>query len=126
MNELFQQIDEIESDFSSIVASMPESISLKSSSETGQDDTDDKHSLVEITLNKACSFDSNASEASDSILSDVVERMQRMKEYLNRNDSVDDEDNCSDIDDNSQTSAMSELMRRLANAAESLREWEDD
>ena len=126
MNELFQQIDEIESDFSSIVASMPESISLKSSSETGQDDTDDKHSLVEITLNKACSFDSNASEASDSILSDVVQRMQRMKEYLDRNDSVDDEDNCSDIDDNSQTSAMSELMRRLANAAESLREWEDD
>jgi len=118
MNELFQQIDDLEIDFQRTIASMPGSegmsyASLKSYS-------NDNHSLVEITLNNGImdSFDSenHLAEEEDSLVSEVVERMHKIKDCLARVESVDEEDDCrSDVDTVSQceSETMTVLMNRL-------------
>ena len=89
---------------------------------------DEQHSLVEITLNKCTSFGSNSSTGS-TMVTDVVERMRRIEDCIKQIDSVDDESNTNDNEYyNSREGEMSELIDRLANAAESLRElneWDD-
>eukprot|EP00578_Thalassiosira_sp_NH16_P021251 CAMPEP_0181097288 /NCGR_PEP_ID=MMETSP1071-20121207/11486_1 /TAXON_ID=35127 /ORGANISM="Thalassiosira sp., Strain NH16" /LENGTH=253 /DNA_ID=CAMNT_0023179753 /DNA_START=769 /DNA_END=1532 /DNA_ORIENTATION=+ len=135
LDQLFKQIDEIEEDFNTIVASLPSSeghttASLKSSASEHKSlkSINEKHSLVEITLNNAGSFESNSSE--DSILADiadVVQRMRHIKDYIEQVDSSDEGDG-SDVDDYNSQGEMSELIHRLAKAAESLRalnEWDD-
>jgi len=126
MNELFQQIDDLEIDFQRTIASMPGSegmsyASLKSYS-------NDNHSLVEITLNNGImdSFDSenHLAEEEDS-LSEVVERMHKIKDCLARVESVDEEDDCrSDVDTVSQceSETMTVLMKRLAKTVGELRD----
>ena len=135
---LFQQIDEIEDDFNTIVASIPgsEAHTIASSLKTGsicsenesvKSIANDKHALVEITLNNAASFESNATEGS-SMVTDVVQRMRRIKDYIDRIDSVGSEGDESVHSIYSQDE-MSELMHQLTNAAESLRalhtDWDD-
>jgi len=130
LDQLFKQIDEIEDDFHTIVASLPGSegqttLSLKSSNDSSKS-INEGHSLVEITLNNAGSFESNASE--DSMVADVVQRMRRIKYYIDHIDSIDDEGDGSVVDGYDSQGEMSELIKRLTNAAESLRvldEWDD-
>jgi len=122
MELLFKQIDEIEGDFNSIVASLPSSdgqslLDLKGSNDSLKS-IKSKHSLVEICINKGKSFESSSS-ADSSMVTDVVERMRRIKNYIEQIDSVDDG---SDSDGCNSQGEMSELMERLASAAESLRE----
>ena len=142
MDLLFKEIDDIENEFCSIVASLPGSggsdgqsllSGLKTSSinsylKERMKNNDEQHSLVEITLNKCTSFGSNSSTGS-TIVTDVVERMRRIEDCIKQIDSVDDESNTNDNEYyNSREGEMSELIDRLANAAESLRElneWDD-
>jgi hypothetical protein len=67
------------------------------------------------------------------MVTDVVERMRKIKDCIKQIDSVDDDEllDTNTNDDeyrNSREGEMSELIERLANAAESLRElneWDD-
>jgi len=128
MDVLFKQIDEIEDDFNSIVATLSGSdgqslLGLKSSNDS-LNSTMVKHSLVEFTIKNGGSFESNAS-AESSMATDAVEQMRRIKDYIEQNDS---DDVGSDSDSYNSQGEMSELIKRLANAAESLRElneWDD-
>lgn len=123
LGDLFKTIDEIEDDFQTIVASMPgsedQTLSTKSTLSC-----DDKHSLVEIHLNNAGSFESTASDE----ITDVVQRMQRIKNFIAHMDSADDEDE-SRCSGQISEGEMSELLSKLTSAAESLRaidgDWED-
>ena len=95
-----------------------ENRSLKSSS-------DEKHSLVEITLNNAGSFESNVSD--ESMVTDVMQRMRRSKDHIEQIDSVDEgsDGSVGSCDSQGETS---ELILRLTNAAAELRalhEWDD-
>lgn len=125
MGELFKKIDEIEDDFHTIVASLPGSESQTTLSNSTKS-MSEKHSLVEITLDNTNSFDSHSS--ADSIVTDVVQRMRRIKDYIERIDSG-DEGGGSDSGDYDSQGEMSELILRLTNAAETLRafdtEWDD-
>ena len=59
------------------------------------------------------------------MVTDAVEQIRRIKDYIEKNDSV---DVGSDSDSYNSQGEMSELIKRLANAAESLRElneWDD-
>lgn len=126
VDKLIQQIDEIEDDFSSIVASLPgskdgTSLSLMSSNNSLK--SSNAHSLVEITLNNAESFESNASAV--TLVTDAVHRMRRIKDYIYQNDSAEESGGS---DEGSYNSRMSELIQDLTNAAESLRtmnEWDE-
>jgi hypothetical protein len=83
-----------------------------------------KHSLVEFTIKNGGSFESNAS-ADSSMVTDAVDQMRRIKDYIEQNDSL---DVGSDSESYNSQGEMSELIQRLANAAESLRElneWDD-
>jgi hypothetical protein len=149
MDLLFKEIDDIENEFCSIVASLPSSSGsdsqsllsgLKSSSinsylkermKKTNNNNEEQHSLVEITLNKCTSFGSHSSTGS-SMVTDVVERMRKIKDCIKQIDSVDDDELDTNTNDdeycNSREGEMSELIERLANAAESLRElneWDD-
>ena len=126
MDELFQQIDEIEGDFNTIVSQMPSgSYSVGQSTQSLKNSTKQfnelEQSLVGITLNNVGSFGSYAS-SEDSMVNGVVERMRVIKNYIEQVDSLDD-----DVSVDSQDVEMTELMQRLEIAAESLRElneWE--
>ena len=128
MDVLFKQIDEIEDDFNSIVATLSGSdgqslLGLKSSNDS-LNSTMVKHSLVEFTIKNGGSFESNAS-ADSSMVTDAVDQMRRIKDYIEQNDSL---DVGSDSESYNSQGEMSELIQRLANAAESLRElneWDD-
>lgn len=128
MDVLFKQIDEIEDDFNSIVATLSGSdgqslLGLKSSNDS-LNSTMVKHSLVEFTIKNDGSFESNAS-ADSSMVTDAVDQMRRIKDYIEQNDSL---DVGSDSESYNSQGEMSELIKRLANAAESLRElneWDD-
>ena len=141
MDLLFKEIDDIENEFCSIVASLPgggsdgqsllsglKTSSINSYLKERMKNNDEQHSLVEITLNKCTSFGSNSSTGS-TMVTDVVERMRRIEDCIKQIDSVDDESNTNDNEYyNSREGEMSELIDRLANAAESLRElneWDD-
>ena len=92
-----------------------ENRSLKSSS-------DEKHSLVKITLYNAGSFESNASDNSM-----VMQRMRRSKDHIEQIDSVDEgsDGSVGSCDSQGETS---ELILRLTNAAAELRalhEWDN-
>ena len=120
MDELFQQIDEIEGDFQTIVSQMP-SGSTQSLKNSAKQCNELEQSLVGITINNVGSFGSYAS-SEDSMVNGVVERMRVIKNYIEQVDSLDD-----DVSVDSQDDEMTELMQRLASAAESLRElneWE--
>lgn len=126
VDKLMKQIDEIEDDFISIVASLPGSkdgTSLMSS--TNSLKSGNAHSLVEITLNIADSFDSHSSAV--SLVTDAVHRMRRIKDCIYQNDST-DEGGGSDEGSYNSRGGMSELIQDLNNAAESLRtlsEWDE-
>lgn len=126
VDKLIQQIDEIEDDFSSIVASLPgskdgTSLSLMSSNNSLK--SSNAHSLVEITLSNAESFESN--ESAVTLVTDAVHRMRRIKDYIYQNDSAEESGGS---DEGSYNSRMSELIQDLTNAAESLRtmsKWDE-
>ena len=134
LGQLFQTIDEIEDDFHTIMSSLPcsedntlSSGTLKSSSNSENwslKSGNDKHSLVEITLDNAGSF-----ESADTMVTDVMERMRRIKDYIEHIDSVEDEGEGSVHSNGSQQGEMADLMKRLTNAASQLRdlhnEWDD-
>lgn len=126
VDKLMKQIDEIEDDFISIVASLPGSkdgASLMSSMNSLR--SANAHSLVEITLNIADSFDSHSSAV--SLITDAVHRMRRIKDCIYQNDST-DEGGGSDEGSYNSRGGMSELIQDLNNAAESLRtlsEWDE-
>jgi hypothetical protein len=128
VDKLMKQIDEIEDDFVSIVASLPgskdgTSFSLMNSNNSLK--SSNAHSLIEITVNNAHSFESNASAV--SLVTDAVHRMRRMKDCIYQNDST-DEGGASDECSYNSRGRMSELIQNLNNAAESLRtlnEWDE-
>ena len=128
VDRLMKQIDEIEDDFVSIVASLPGSkdgtnVSVMSSNNSLK--SSNAHSLIEITVHNAQSFESNASAV--SLVTDAVHRMRRMKDCIYQNDST-DEYGASDECSYNSRGRMSELIQNLNNAAESLRtlnEWDE-
>ena len=128
MDLLFKRIDEIQDDFISVVTSLPSSdgqslLSLRSENDSLKS-IKNKHSLIEIFVNKSRSFESDASSGS-SMITDAVERMRNIKAYIDKIESVDDG---SDSDGCNSQDEMSELIQRLASAADALRElndWED-
>jgi hypothetical protein len=83
VDKLMKQIDEIEDDFVSIVASLPGSkdgtnVSLMSSNNSLK--SSNAHSLIEITVHNAQSFESNASAV--SLVTDAVHRMRRLTDCI--------------------------------------------
>jgi hypothetical protein len=125
VEKLIKQIDEIEDDFISVVASLPgskdgTSVSLTSSHNSLK--SANAHSLVEITLNNADSFESNASAV--SLITDAVHRMRRIKDCIYQNDST-DEIGGSDEGSFNSRGGMSELLQDLTNAAERLHDWDE-
>ncbi|KAL3826796.1 hypothetical protein ACHAXA_000622 [Cyclostephanos tholiformis] len=128
MDLLFKRIDEIEDDFISVVTSLPSSDGQSLLGLRGENESlksiKNKHSLVEIIVNKSESFESDASPGS-SMVTDAVERMRHIKAYIEKIESVDDG---SDSEGYNPHDEMSELINRLTSAADSLRElneWED-
>jgi len=130
MDELLQKIDEIENDFDTIVASLPSmtddasfsvrpsksedtrstSIEMKSSSMQSK-------SQVGLYSKASKSFESDLSE--ESIVKDMIGRMRRVQEYI---DAMDDDNEEIESDGSYDSHGeMTDLIRRLANAAESLR-----
>lgn len=129
VDKLIKQIDEIEDDFNTIVASLPgsnEESSLSLMSLNNSSKSVNAHSLVEITLNNAESFESNASAV--SLVTDAVHRMRLMKDFIYQNDSTDESGGISEEGSYNSRGGMSELIQDLNNAAESLRtlnEWDE-
>ncbi len=118
VEKLIKQIDEIEDDFISVVASLPGSKDGTSFSLTSSHNSlksANAHSLVEITLNNAESFESNASAV--SLITDAVHRMRRIKDCIKQKDSTDEIGGSDEVSFNSR-GEMSELLQDLTNAAE--------
>ncbi|KAL7548763.1 hypothetical protein ACHAWF_012018 [Thalassiosira exigua] len=113
LGQLFKQIDEIEDDFVTIAASMPSS--------EGSPNDSEKHSLVGITVNNARSFESH--DSGESMVTDAVQRMRRIKDYIEQTDSVDENDGS--VGSYDSEGEMSELISRLTSAAETLRKLHD-
>ena len=112
LGQLFRQIDEIEGDFETIVASLPSS-SSGDENKCLKISCNEKCSPVEITLKNTGSFESNASM--NSMMSNVEQRMHCIKDYIEH---IEAENN----------DGMSDLILQLGNAAAELRalhEWND-
>ena len=60
------------------------------------------------------------------MVTDVMERMRRIKDCIEHIDSTEDEVEGSTHSNGSQQGEMTELMKRLSQAAESLRELHND
>ena len=87
--------------------------------------SDEKHSLVEIALNSAGSFESNASD--ESMVTDRMQRMRRIKDQIEQIDSV-DEGSDGSVGSYYSQGKMSDLILWLTNADAELRalhEWDD-
>lgn len=128
MDELLQKIDEIENDFDTIVASLPSMTDDASFSATPSKSEDTRSTSIEMKSSSMQSksqlgLDSTGSKSfeseEESVVKDMIGRMRRVQEYIDAMD-VDNEEIESDGSYDSH-GEMTDLIRRLANAAESLR-----
>jgi hypothetical protein len=126
MDRLLRKIDEIENDFSTIVASLPGSdgLSLKVSksddnSTLASKSTFEIHQEAEQTKHQLASdsFESHGSQG--EIMTGILQQMRLVQDQIEQLE-------CAELDDGSEgdyesQGEMAELIQRLANAAESLR-----
>jgi hypothetical protein len=130
MDQLMRKIDEIENDFSTIVASLPGSDGLSLKFTKSDDDNSTLASKTTFDMHEEAkdierhiehqlasnSFESQ--ESQDKLMTGILEQMRLVQDQIEQLDST-------ELDDGSERShestEMAELLERLARAAESLR-----
>ena len=153
VDRLIQQIDDIEADFGSIIASIPSTLEtnenvgeLKPRTQTTNNKKKDRQvkrqvsspiAVVEVkqdnqsygkhacldTLNIVNSFDSDASD--NSVLTSLAEKIRHVRDQIDQIDSSDESDDDESIAAADSQEEMLQLLSRLNNAAESLRTFAD-
>ncbi|KAL3784741.1 hypothetical protein ACHAWO_005745 [Cyclotella atomus] len=127
MDQLMRKIDEIENDFSTIVASLPGSDGLTLRFTKSDDnstlaskttfDMQEEADNIEHQL-KSSSFESQ--ESQDRLISGILQQMRIVQDQIQQLDSCDMDDG-SGSERSQGSQGMAELLGRLAHAAESLR-----
>lgn len=126
MEQLMRKIDEIENDFSTVVASLPGSDGL-SLNFTYSDDNSTLASKATFDMRedgpaeKLASKSFESKECQEKLMSGIMHQMKLVQDQINHLDSADMDD---ESKGSQESQGMAELLERLAHAAESLRSFQ--